>query len=233
MELFPGSRQDKKMKIIYKPWGRSISMRVLDDGSLQVTVPKGMNQTQIERFVSDQSFWIEKQRVKQLGREQLETTESIYLFGKKYTKVVLYDEKNPIGFGIHADKLIYNVINPETSLTSPEYTKALERFLKNTAQAFILPKTSQLADTYKLTLGRITFRQQKTRWGSCSSQGNLNLNWRLVHFSPKAIEYIIAHELAHLTHHNHSREFWRLVAEYIPEYKKLQKDFARFRVHIT
>jgi len=221
------------MTILFKPGRRSISLRVLDDGSVQITAPTGTSRKQIESFVSDQSQWIEKQKRKQLGREELETADSIYLFGKKYGKVTLYDPNIPIGFGANENDLVYNVINPETTVNSPEYIKAIERFLKRTAESFILPKTKELTHTYKLSVGKITFRQQKTRWGSCSSEGNLNFNWRLVHFSPRAIEYVIAHELAHLTHHNHSRAFWRLVEKYMPDYKKLQKQFKRFRVNIT
>jgi len=208
-------------------------MKVLDDGTIQVTAPKRINQNQIKSFLTSQIVWIQKQQKKQLGREELETESSIYLFGKKYNKVVVYDSTISIGFGASKSELIYNAINPETTSSSSEYTNALERFLKRTAESFILPKTKELSDAYKLSVGKITFRQQKTRWGSCSSQGNLNFNWRLVHFSPKAIEYVIAHELAHLTHHNHSREFWSLVRNYMPDYKLQQKQFGKFRVHIT
>lgn len=221
------------MQIIYKSRIRSISLKILENGSLQVTAPKGIGQSKVEEFIAAQSAWITKHQNKQMKREELETAESIYLFGKKYNKVIVYDAKLSIGFGVSEKNLVYNKINLDTNLTSPEYTKALERFLKRTAEAFILPKTKLLVDNYALTIGRITFRQQKTRWGSCSTQGNLNFNWRLVHFSPKAIEYVIAHELAHLTHHNHSREFWSLVRKYIPDYKNLQKQFAKFRVQIT
>ena len=67
---------------------------------------------------------------------------------------------------------------------------------------------------------KITLRRQKTRWGSCSSKKNLNFNWQLVYFEPKIIDYVIIHELAHLTHMNHSKNFWQLVEKYDPEYKK-------------
>jgi len=69
------------------------------------------------------------------------------------------------------------------------------------------------------TYQNVTLKEQKTRWGSCSSKGNLNFNWRLVHFEPPIIDYVIVHELAHRTHMNHSADFWSLVATFDPEYR--------------
>ncbi len=66
---------------------------------------------------------------------------------------------------------------------------------------------------------RITVRDQKTRWGSCSSTGTLSLNYRLMFAPPRVLDYVVIHELCHLTHMNHSREFWNLVASVMPEYK--------------
>ena len=71
-----------------------------------------------------------------------------------------------------------------------------------------------------INFNSITLREQKTRWGSCSSKGNLNFNWRLVHYRPEIIDYVIIHELAHRTHMNHSAKFWQLVEKYDPEYRK-------------
>lgn len=66
---------------------------------------------------------------------------------------------------------------------------------------------------------RITVRDQKTRWGSCSSTGTLSFNYRLMFAPPRVLDYVVIHELCHLTHMNHSREFWNLVASVMPEYK--------------
>jgi predicted metal-dependent hydrolase len=66
---------------------------------------------------------------------------------------------------------------------------------------------------------RITVKEQKKRWGSCSSRGNLNFNWRAVMAPSPVLDYIIVHELCHLKHHNHSREFWNLLASILPDYK--------------
>jgi predicted metal-dependent hydrolase len=73
---------------------------------------------------------------------------------------------------------------------------------------------------YKLIYGRVSIRNQKTRWGSCSSKGNLNFSYRILFLEPAAQDYLIIHELCHLKHFNHSKAFWGLVAEQCPEWRK-------------
>lgn len=74
-----------------------------------------------------------------------------------------------------------------------------------------------------VTYNRITIRDQKSRWGSCSSNGNINLNWRLLLMHPMIGRYVVVHELAHRKHMNHSKEFWAEVEKTMPNYKKYRK----------
>ncbi len=69
----------------------------------------------------------------------------------------------------------------------------------------------------------ITIRDQKTRWGSCSGRGTLSFNWRLILAPPEILDYVVVHELCHLTHMNHSKEFWSLVGSVIPDYEIRRK----------
>ncbi len=69
----------------------------------------------------------------------------------------------------------------------------------------------------------ISIRDQKTRWGSCSGRGNLSFNWRLILAPPEILDYVVVHELCHLTHMNHSKEFWELVGKVLPDYKDRRK----------
>ena len=70
-----------------------------------------------------------------------------------------------------------------------------------------------------MTYGRITIREQKTRWGSCSSKGNLNFNWKLIRMPQEILDYVVVHELAHRMEMNHSPRFYRIVASVLPDYK--------------
>ena len=71
--------------------------------------------------------------------------------------------------------------------------------------------------------GRVTIREQKTRWGSCSSKRNLNFNWKLIQAPPEALDYVVIHELCHLREFNHSPRFWQLVQAQMPEYESWKK----------
>ena len=77
---------------------------------------------------------------------------------------------------------------------------------------------------YGFSYNRVTIKNQKTRWGSCSRKGNLNFNYKIVHLRENLVDYLIVHELCHLKEMNHSRNFWSLVSQTIPDYKKLRTE---------
>ena len=81
-------------------------------------------------------------------------------------------------------------------------------------------RTAYFAKRMGVDYGRITIREQKTRWGSCSSKGNLNFNCLLMLAPPEIIDYVVVHELCHRKEMNHSKNFWREVEKILPDYKK-------------
>ena len=78
--------------------------------------------------------------------------------------------------------------------------------------------------------GRITIREQKTRWGSCSSKGNLNFNWKLVLLAPELLDYVVVHELAHRREMNHSKNFWKIVEAELPDYREQRRRLKECRI---
>lgn len=91
------------------------------------------------------------------------------------------------------------------------------------ARDIFTQKTAYYAAVMHVTYGRITIREQKTRWGSCSSAGNLNFNWRLIFAPEPVIDYVVVHELAHRKEMNHSPAFYAIVQSVLPDYKTQQK----------
>jgi predicted metal-dependent hydrolase len=77
-------------------------------------------------------------------------------------------------------------------------------------------------------VGRITIRNQKTRWGSCSAKGNVNFNYQLYYMPPELMDYVIVHELAHRRHMDHSVLFWEEVARYCPEYTVYRNQLKKY-----
>ena len=94
----------------------------------------------------------------------------------------------------------------------------------------VLPeRTDHYARLMGISYGRITIREQKTRWGSCSSIGNLNFNWKLVLMPMDLLDYVVVHELAHRREMNHSKDFWRIVEEVLPDYRERRKELKKYR----
>ena len=111
---------------------------------------------------------------------------------------------------------------PVSDLSAVQRT-ALENRYKEAARSYI-PK--RVAYYHAMTGGdyrRIAIRDQKTRWGSCSGRGTLSFNWRLMLAPPAVLDYVVVHELCHLTHMDHSPAFWQAVESVCPDYRNLRK----------
>lgn len=106
---------------------------------------------------------------------------------------------------------------------SQELGVALERWLIQQARMIIPVRVMYFQQVTEGKVNDIRIKDQKTRWGSCSSKRNLNFNWRLVMAPPEVLDYVVVHELCHLTHMNHSRDFWNMVGTVMPEYKERKK----------
>lgn len=100
-----------------------------------------------------------------------------------------------------------------------EAAKVLRLWMIEKAQELIKPRTQELSREIGVSFNGIRIKDTKTRWGSCSSKGNLNFNFRLVMAPQEVMDYIIIHELCHLRHMNHSKDFWNAVAQYMPDYE--------------
>lgn len=97
------------------------------------------------------------------------------------------------------------------------------RILAKKALTYIPDRAEYFAAMLGVTYGRITIRNQKTRWGSCSNKGNLNFNCLLMLAPNEVIDYVVVHELCHRKEMNHSRAFWNEVAKIVPDYKECEK----------
>ena len=105
---------------------------------------------------------------------------------------------------------------------TPAETKRLETLEKRYRSKARVQFESRVAYYHTITGGNytsITVRDQKSRWGSCSSRGTLSFNYRLIFAPSGVLDYVVVHELCHLTHMNHSKDFWNMVASVMPDYK--------------
>lgn len=100
---------------------------------------------------------------------------------------------------------------------------------KEDARLFIYKQIRYYNQFYKYKIGKITIRNQKTRWGSCSSKGNLNFNYKIIFLPLELADYIIIHELCHLKEFNHSKNFWTLVEKQCPNHTHLRSELTKIR----
>ena len=127
-------------------------------------------------------------------------------------------------------------LTPVEGLTMKDIRK-----LADQASVVIPKRVEYFAEKIPVTYGRITIRNQKTRWGSCSSKGNLNFNCLLMLAPPEVLDYVVVHELCHRKEMNHSERFWREVENILPDYRERKKWLkenggrliARMQVHET
>lgn len=109
----------------------------------------------------------------------------------------------------------------------PAALKLVREFYKREALKELTMRFQYWAQKMKLQPRQLKFREQKTRWGSCSSQGVINLNWRLICFSSEVMDYVIVHELSHMRFMNHSEKFWNEVGRFIPEYQTPMRELKQ------
>lgn len=112
------------------------------------------------------------------------------------------------------------------------YTEDQVKTLRQHARWMLAQKTWQWAQKMQVTYGKLTIRQQATRWGSCSAKGNLNFNWKLVLVPEDLADYVVVHELAHRREMNHSPRFWKIVEEQLPDYKERRKRLREYETEI-
>lgn len=202
------------------PRSRSVSVRVMPDGSVVVTAPRFTPRFVINQFVSKHEDWIDRKRSEVLKKlnSLIEERENLFFRGREY------------GFRLSISSSESGVKMTESVLTVTatkedhvEVRRILEKWYRAQAAKHFKERVPLLADLVDSDVKTVSIRSQRTRWGSCSSRNTISLNWRLIMAPDWVSDYVIYHELAHLTHMNHSKQFWQLVERFVPNHKDAQK----------
>ncbi|AKM81553.1 MAG: hypothetical protein UT13_C0001G0593 [Candidatus Pacebacteria bacterium GW2011_GWF2_38_9] len=191
-----------------------IKIAIRANAQVLVTAPRFIPEFIIKKFVESQKEWIENNLAKSKKQQAEINHDEILIFDKKY-QLVINNSAEKIGVEVRGEKIFVNNLSEKTP---SKIKKQLEEFLKKTAFKYIGTRIQILSKKMGVTYNRLALREQSSRWGSCSSRGNLNFNWRLVHYPPAIIDYVIIHELAHRLELNHSKKFWEIVKKHDSEY---------------
>lgn len=106
---------------------------------------------------------------------------------------------------------------------NPVLTQKFDEDSREKARRIITERVAYYRQFIQEPVGKIRIKDQKTRWGSCSSKGNLNFNWRLMLMPGELLDYVVVHELCHLKYMNHSPQFWAHVGEILPDYQERRR----------
>ena len=120
-------------------------------------------------------------------------------------------------------KIVRRRVRRKTSSSS----KKKYEMNKEAARRLVHARLEYFNQFYHFEYKKVFIKNAKTKWGSCSSNKNLNFNYKIVHLPPELQDYIVVHELCHLGQLNHSKAFWDLVGEMVPEHRELRKRLRR------
>jgi predicted metal-dependent hydrolase len=158
---------------------RRFILRVLDDGRVRVTLPRGAAKRDAQAFLDANADWVDRQRALRAGRR--------------------------------------------TPPRQSELRRFIDRWYRRRAERDLPRLLLDLARAHDIHVARVLVRDQRSRWGACSSRGTITLNWRLLQVPAFVREYVLLHELMHRRELNHSRRFWRLVAACCPRHREARQ----------
>lgn len=205
---------------------RTVQIRIVPPEAIEVLAPTGFPQKEVEALLYKRTAWIVTQltRLERLAANPVnaslaEGAQLLYLgrprqltvapSAAKRAKVVLEDDRLTVCLPIVAGQG-----------STPLLRRALHQWYVRSAAKLLADRTAYWAREIGVRPGRISIRDQKTRWGSASTRGNVNYNWRIVMAPPETVDYLVVHELCHIKVPNHSATFWLLVGQSVPDYKK-------------
>ena len=189
----------------------------VDIHGVAVVVPEDDDIQPIELLKENAAWVVDKQRNYDAYRKQIpdrafEAGERFPFLGKDRELVIEPRQKHEVD----EDSIRLR----KSAVQQSSVKQVLENFYRSRARDYLTDRTDHYAERMGVGYENLELRNQRTRWGSCSTGGTISLNWRLIMAPPDVVDYLVVHELAHLTEQHHGREFWQLVGEYIPDYKK-------------
>jgi predicted metal-dependent hydrolase len=230
-EQQPYHFQNIEFRIVYSR-RRTLGISILPDASVIVRAPNRTPLKTISRIIQEKSAWIIKHRDGYMQKEKKKLNSSLItgekqLFRGKECVLYIFQSKKPV--------VRFNENTIEIGLEKVDDQQAIRRLLysgyKLEASVIYPEMLNKVLKTYEKHMFKpigLIIRTMKSRWGSCSKKGFITLSTELIKLPDIYIEYVIIHELCHLKHHNHGKEYYNLLSELFPDWKKVRKDLREY-----
>ncbi len=192
-------RTSRRLIVRYQPLQKSLSL----------TLPQRTSVKQGLHFVNEKREWILQQVSQYSSASSFTNGETIPVFGK----ATLLEHVG--GRGVETEKDGILQVHGDIEFM----TRRVKKFLLEKLKTEIITLANKFSSDLSVKPGSITLRDTSSRWGSCSSEGNLSFSWRLVFAPYEIMAYVVAHEVAHIAEHNHSPAFWKLVEQLYPDFE--------------
>ncbi len=201
---------------------RRVLIKVNPAGRVEVVVPQGFDVRAIPDILRQRQGWIQatREKVARQSRSQPET----HALVPRRIELAAIDEHWQLHGAASQKRLLVaepqrRILKIKQGTSDSEIARELRNWLQRRARRVLPEWLRQVSEQYDLPCQRISVRGQKTRWGSCSTQSNINLNRNLLFLPADTVHYLFVHELCHTLYMNHSADFWREVAARVPDYR--------------
>lgn len=220
----PAGRVPVKVRVSNR--ARRLALRIdAQADSIELVLPRRTSIPRALNFLSENRAWLETRINALPPRTSLEEGKIVPILDRSYRIRRLQYAKGHRTVWIEGDEL-------RMTCSPEQIPKKIVDFLKERARQEFLRRAPRMADSIGRRIGRITVRDTTTRWGSCSAAGNLAFSWRLVMAPEAVLNYVVAHEVAHLAEMNHGPRFWRLVEKLAPGSERQRDWLNRHRARL-
>lgn len=208
---------------------KNIQLKLLPTSIVEIVAPVKLNSTEIKHILTNKSKWLKDKlnKLTSLAANPINQTLvsgcQLLYNGQPHTLAIVPGASRPeviLKPGSIMVKIPGDCVDTHSSVTIEQILKV---WLVNQAGKLFQERTKYWAPIIGVHPTRITIKDQKTRWGSCSSLGNINYNWRVVMAPPQVLDYLVIHELCHMLVPNHSAQFWKQVQRFSPNYQNYRK----------
>jgi len=219
-----------KYRHIVNPKLKYIHIKIDERGEIIVKSSKRVSKDEIADILYKKREWIESSKIKQLHKKgKVPTFENhnntLYYLGEPYPIKLIKQEPKKIQIKFSKEsgfELFYNSFDREV------FQKAIDNFYKIASKKFIPNLVEKQSKIMSLEPTAISFRRTRRQWGSCSSKNRVSFNSHIIKLPIDVIQYIIIHELSHIRHKHHQKEFWQEVQRYCKDYKELETKLKEY-----